>query len=1009
VQAAVNAASSGDVVLVAAGTYVEQVVVNGKDLTIQGAGAGATTIQSPAVLATSFATPTVRKPVVLCENSNNIVVRDLTVDGNGMGNANNSFVGAAWWNAGGQLLNATVTRVRDNPFSGVQHGVAVYCYNNTSGPYALEVGSVTMADFQKNAMALNGTGMTVNVHDCTITGQGPTTVTAQNGIQVSFGAGGTLTNDAISAINYTPNSAASCGVLVYQSTNVAISGGSVSNCQSGIYYEDGSGSITGTSQSGSMWSTTLYNDLSSAPNAVRSAPSRPAAEPLAEDGGAAMVAKPTTASAYSFTLSGGCVSGSGAAGSQGIWLGTEGGGATASVSGVELTNWDQAFATYGAVAMTAQHNSITGSISAGFDNSASLAAQDASYNWWGAASGPGGAGGGSGGAVLPVSGSNVTFSPWLVSGTDLVPGCGFSSGPDNVVSVGPAPSCVSIANTCILLPVTIHRTTSDNVRGYSITFQLSSNLQLCSGTSSVTQGSYLSSVSGTHFEVVDNGGGSYTVDCAILGLPCGATTVNGTLFNLSVKKSGALDGTGTVTLSAPTMRDCDNGAVAVSVGSPLSISIDTATPVAIANLASSPLQNGNDADGTSKITLSFTAPGDAASVEVYRAPFGHYPEYDDAGGAVPATPSYPPGAPWTLTGVTASGQSDEPAVRDFWYYVAFSRDACGNVSAVSNKTSGALDYHLGDVVDPGNPSSVGDNHVDGADISRLGSHYGISLVLNDPYNYLDVGPTTNSTVNGRPTTDNKVGFEDLILFSIDYGQVSAPQMAAVPVGSEHDAIALDVPELPGVGMTFPVAVRVRSAGDLQGASVRLAFDPARVEPVGVEAGTMLASQGAPSIVLSPEPGTVDFSLLGTGSAFRGEGDAAHVLFRVKAAGDAGIGVASLLARDTHNAPVTLDPLAGAAGPQLPTRTELGIASPNPFTSQMALRLTLAREGTVKVGVYDLLGRRVRSLMDSVQPAGVRSLVWDGRNDAGARLSPGVYLVRMVANGVTQSRRVQFVP
>jgi hypothetical protein len=42
---------------------------------------------------------------------------------------------------------------------------------------------------------------------------------------------------------------------------------------------------------------------------------------------------------------------------------------------------------------------------------------------------------------------------------------------------------------------------------------------------------------------------------------------------------------------------------------------------------------------------------------------------------------------------------DEPGTRDFWYYVAFVEDACGNVGPVSNQTGGTLNYHLGDVHD----------------------------------------------------------------------------------------------------------------------------------------------------------------------------------------------------------------------------------------------------------------------------------------------------------------------
>ena len=54
---------------------------------------------------------------------------------------------------------------------------------------------------------------------------------------------------------------------------------------------------------------------------------------------------------------------------------------------------------------------------------------------------------------------------------------------------------------------------------------------------------------------------------------------------------------------------------------------------------------------------------------------------------------------------------DEVTNRDFWYYVAFVTDGCGNVSAVSNRTNGTLNYHLGDVTN-GFVAGTGNNLVD---------------------------------------------------------------------------------------------------------------------------------------------------------------------------------------------------------------------------------------------------------------------------------------------------------
>jgi hypothetical protein len=84
---------------------------------------------------------------------------------------------------------------------------------------------------------------------------------------------------------------------------------------------------------------------------------------------------------------------------------------------------------------------------------------------------------------------------------------------------------------------------------------------------------------------------------------------------------------------------------------------------------------------------------------------------------------------------------------------------------------------------------------------------------------------------------------------------------------------------------------------------------------------------------------------------------------------------------------------------------LGPGRPNPFTRATTLRLALARSGRVSVCVFDLAGRRVRTLADEARPAGEAEVHWDGLDDAGRPVASGVYLVRLRSAGLDESRRV----
>ena len=68
--------------------------------------------------------------------------------------------------------------------------------------------------------------------------------------------------------------------------------------------------------------------------------------------------------------------------------------------------------------------------------------------------------------------------------------------------------------------------------------------------------------------------------------------------------------------------------------------------------------------------------------------------------------------------------------------------------------------------------------------------------------------------------------------------------------------------------------------------------------------------------------------------------------------------------------------------------------PNPFNAGTNIRFELPNAAIVKIVIYDLLGRRVRMLLNSFKPLGIHNLTWDARDDSGQNLSSGVYFVHV---------------
>jgi len=95
---------------------------------------------------------------------------------------------------------------------------------------------------------------------------------------------------------------------------------------------------------------------------------------------------------------------------------------------------------------------------------------------------------------------------------------------------------------------------------------------------------------------------------------------------------------------------------------------------------------------------------------------------------------------------------------------------------------------------------------------------------------------------------------------------------------------------------------------------------------------------------------------------------------------------------------------------LPAVPELGLEQnrPNPFNPVTLISYSLEREGPVTVTVFDLGGRRLRTLGQGVQAPGRHAVVWDGTDDGGARQPSGMYLYRLQADGRALTRKMMLV-
>ncbi len=82
--------------------------------------------------------------------------------------------------------------------------------------------------------------------------------------------------------------------------------------------------------------------------------------------------------------------------------------------------------------------------------------------------------------------------------------------------------------------------------------------------------------------------------------------------------------------------------------------------------------------------------------------------------------------------------------------------------------------------------------------------------------------------------------------------------------------------------------------------------------------------------------------------------------------------------------------------------------PNPFNPVTEIIFAVPKTEKVSLVIYDMLGRKVKTLVDKQVQPGVYSVLWDGTDDSGVKVATGVYLYRLQAKNYHQARKMVLI-
>jgi len=79
--------------------------------------------------------------------------------------------------------------------------------------------------------------------------------------------------------------------------------------------------------------------------------------------------------------------------------------------------------------------------------------------------------------------------------------------------------------------------------------------------------------------------------------------------------------------------------------------------------------------------------------------------------------------------------------------------------------------------------------------------------------------------------------------------------------------------------------------------------------------------------------------------------------------------------------------------------------PNPFNPTTTINYSINKNGNIKIVIFDMLGKQVKSLVNKKNIAGKHQVLWNGKNDAGKTLPSGQYYYTIEMDGITKSRKM----
>lgn len=219
---------------------------------------------------------------------------------------------------------------------------------------------------------------------------------------------------------------------------------------------------------------------------------------------------------------------------------------------------------------------------------------------------------------------------------------------------------------------------------------------------------------------------------------------------------------------------------------------------------------------------------------------------------------------------------------------------------------------------------------------------------------------------------------------------------------------------------FWVEVRAEEVEDLFGIAFDVVYAPTTyVDPQTVEPGTWMGNDVIFYPNIDKNNGRISIGITRKAGQTNVDGSGMVARIKMKMLASASIGdvtnltLENVAAIDSSANAVTFSvmnesivtSIEGRETVEIPFVFELAQNFPNPFNSETHIGYDLPTLTRVRIDIFNMLGRKIRTLVDEEKPAGSFHVVWDGKMDNGQEAASGVYIYFMKTKAYTRHRKL----